>query len=283
MPNIEIKAKCGDFNYARQTAKRLQTDYIGNLHQIDTYFETKEGRLKLREINDIEAQLIPYYKEYSTGPMKSSYSVLPVNDPDNLKHILDKTLGTITVVDKKREVFLINNVRVHLDEVKNLGTFIEFEAVYEENSPSDKEREVAKVSKLMDTFKIQEEDLLDKSYIDYLLHNQPSLEILYLFENDTHIISELKRLDVSSEESPDKRFFWFKFKKESNEVTKLNFISMRNNDEEQERSFEEGQLSFNNFKAVFKSKHEKLSLINQAVSFEGEFKYSIEKYFHSLR
>ena len=168
MPNIEIKAKCNNFGYARETAERLKTDYIGNLHQIDTYFETKEGRLKLREIDGREAQLIPYYKEYSTGPMKSSYSVLPVKDPANLKHILDKTLGTVTVVDKKREVFLIDNVRVHLDEVKDLGTFIEFEAVYEENSASDKEREVARVSELMDTFKIQKDALLDKSYIDYL-------------------------------------------------------------------------------------------------------------------
>ena len=169
MPNIEIKAKCHNIDRARATAQELKTDYIGNLHQIDTYFETKKGRLKLREINDKEAQLIPYYKEYSTGPMKSSYSVLPVDDAVNLKHILDKTLGTVTVVDKEREVFLIDNVRVHLDRVKDLGTFIEFEAVYLESTLEDKEREVERVSKLMEAFQIKEEDLLDKSYIDYLL------------------------------------------------------------------------------------------------------------------
>lgn len=281
MPNIEIKAKCKNLNEAREIAQKLKTDYIGNLHQVDTYFKTKDGRLKLREINDKEAQLIPYYKEYSTGPMKSRYSLLPVNDVDNLKYILDKTLGTITVVDKKREVFLIDNVRVHLDEVKGLGTFIEFEAVYEETSPSDKEREVARVSGLMDIFKIQEKDLLDKSYIDYLLGDKPLLEILYFFENDTHIISEVKRLNVSSEESLDKRFFWLKFEKNSNRLSRLHFVSMSKNKEDEKRDFKEGKLHFNHKEATFNSDSEKLSLIAKDVSFSGEFKIAIEDYFQS--
>ena len=167
MPNIEIKAIYKNLDNARVIAKRLSTDYIGHLHQIDTYFTTSKGRLKLREINGQEAQLIPYSKDYSTGPMKSSYSVLPVDDPENLKSILDKILGTVTIVDKKREVFLINNVRVHLDQVKDLGTFLEFEAVYTDES--EKENEIKKVNELKEQFKIKDQDLLDKSYIDYLM------------------------------------------------------------------------------------------------------------------
>lgn len=282
MPNIEIKAKCNDFDHARETAKRLKTDYIGHLHQIDTYFETKEGRLKLREINNInikEAQLIPYFKEYSAGPMKSSYSVLPVTDPTNLKLILDKTLGTVTVVDKKREVFLIDNVRVHLDKVKNLGTFIEFEAVYEENSPADKEREITRVYELMDTFKIKKNDLLDKSYIDYLLSKKLLLEVLYSFENETHIISELKRVDVSTEESPDKRFVWLKYEKDSGKVSKLSFVSMSKSNEGQERTFKEGKLNFNACEATFISESESLFLLTKNISLIGPFKIAIENYF----
>jgi predicted adenylyl cyclase CyaB len=171
MPNIEIKAKCRDLQKARSIAEKVKTNYAGSLHQVDTYFSTKEGRLKLREINGKDAQLIPYYKEYRIGPMKSSYSVMPVKDPKNLKEILHKILGTITVVDKKREVFLVNNVRIHLDEVKELGSFIEFEAVYKDNTQVEKEIESKKVSELMIVFGIKDEDLLDKSYIDYLLED----------------------------------------------------------------------------------------------------------------
>jgi len=169
MPNIEIKAKYHDLDQAKSIAKKLMTDQLGELHQIDTYYKTENGRLKLREINGKVAQLIPYYKEYTQGPMKSCYSLLPVDNPVELKAILEKILGMLTIVDKKREVYLIGNIRVHLDRVKGLGNFIEFEAVYEENSPDAKSIEMEKVEELMRTFSISEDSLLDKSYIDYLL------------------------------------------------------------------------------------------------------------------
>jgi predicted adenylyl cyclase CyaB len=167
MPNIEIKAICHDLGKARSIADHLKTAYLGHLHQVDTYYETKKGRLKLREINNEKAQLIPYYKDYSFGPMKSNYSLLPVEKIKETKEILNEILGTITIVDKKREVFFIDNIRIHLDQVKDLGSFIEFEAVYDEETESKKFQE-KKVSQLISKFNIAEKDLLDKSYIDYL-------------------------------------------------------------------------------------------------------------------
>ena len=34
-------------------------------------------------------------------------------------------------MDKKREIYFIHNVKFHIDNVKNLGTFIEIEAIDE--------------------------------------------------------------------------------------------------------------------------------------------------------
>jgi adenylate cyclase class IV len=169
MPNIEIKARTRSLTQAREIAERVQTHYLGKLHQIDTYFETKKGRLKLREIDQQSFQLIPYEKDYSSGPMQSDYAVIELNDADLVKNLLDRTLGTIAIVDKRREVFLADNIRIHLDQVQDLGDFVEFEAVYDDRIQGQKEREVEKVNALMDTFQIQAEDLLDRSYIDYLL------------------------------------------------------------------------------------------------------------------
>lgn len=169
MQNIEIKATYKDLNKARGIAENIATAHLGVLHQIDTYFQTKTGRLKLREINGEKAELIPYYKDYSLGPMQSNYSVLPTEEPARLKAILKHILGEFAVVDKKREVFLLDNIRIHLDQVKDLGSFIEFEAIYDDSNPENKTKEINKVNKLMDTFGISQDDLLDKSYIDYLL------------------------------------------------------------------------------------------------------------------
>lgn len=170
MPNIEIKAKVTNLEYARGVAYRLKTDYLGFLHQIDTYYNTKDGRLKFREINDKEFQLIPYKKDYSSGPMRSLYSVLPTDEPKVVKELLDQLLGTLFVIDKRREVFLVGNVRVHLDEVKGLGQFLEFEAVYSEDTAEAKAVEVQKVQELMQEFGVDRADLMDRSYVDYFIN-----------------------------------------------------------------------------------------------------------------
>jgi adenylate cyclase class 2 len=168
MPNIEIKARCNNPQKAQIIAKKYQTEYLGVLHQIDTYFRTQTGRLKLREINGKIAQLIPYKKDYQTGPMKSEYTLLPVADPKVTKELLSALLGVEFVVDKLREVFLIENVRVHLDRVQSLGEFIEFEAVCSSDSEEEFSRQTKKIQELMVTFEIQPKDLLDKSYVDYM-------------------------------------------------------------------------------------------------------------------
>ena len=250
MPNIEIKARCNNLKKALDIVHEIKTDYVGSLHQVDTYYETKEGRLKLREINDIETQLIPYYKEYSTGPMKSSYSVLPVNDKKNLKAILEKILGQVIVVDKQREVFLVDNIRIHLDEVKGLGSFIEFEAVYEENSSLDKEREVKKVDELKDIFQIDDNDLLDKSYIDFFLNKETklilnNLRTLFFFTNDTFSIIEVEKLVVNTNEPPEKRYFWFSYDNEKQKLSYLDFVSMDNEQDYQYRKLGNIDLKFN--------------------------------------
>ena len=53
----------------------------------------------------------------------------PVAAPDELAEALDAALGTVVVVSKRRRLFLWEGVRIHLDEVDGLGSFVEFEAV----------------------------------------------------------------------------------------------------------------------------------------------------------
>src|SRR4051812_32420655 len=129
MPNIEIKAKYTDFDFAKEMAEKLSANFVGRDHQIDTYFHSKSGRLKLRESSLSGGQLVPYMRADQKGPKKSDYMVIPVEDTATCKRLLASVLGVQVVVDKLRDIFLVGNVRVHLDEVKGLGKFFEFEAV----------------------------------------------------------------------------------------------------------------------------------------------------------
>jgi adenylate cyclase, class 2 len=67
-----------------------------------------------------------------------------VDQVAELRAALSSALGIKVVVAKKRSLFLWNEVRIHLDEVKGLGNFIEFEAVA--GYGSDLSREKAHVA-----------------------------------------------------------------------------------------------------------------------------------------
>ncbi|MGH0029817.1 MAG: class IV adenylate cyclase [Myxococcota bacterium] len=161
--NIEIKARCADPSAARAVAERLATRHLGVDQQTDTYFTVPRGRLKLRESSLSGGQLIPYLRPDRPGPRRSDYQVLPVPDPAQLKRTLGEMLGVHKVVKKAREIFLVDNVRIHLDRVEGLGTFLELEAVFDGAASSEAE-ELRKVDALMVELGVGANDLIEGSY-----------------------------------------------------------------------------------------------------------------------
>jgi predicted adenylyl cyclase CyaB len=164
MRNIELKARIADIAAARRTAVSLATEYVGIERQIDTYFHCRNGRLKLREIEGAPAQLISYSRPDAGGPKPSDYDIVAVDDACRFKRLLEASLGIRVVVDKRREIFLCGNTRIHLDEVAGLGTFLEFEAVLEP-SYNDHAGEVH-VDQLAKHFGIAASDLVSGSYCE---------------------------------------------------------------------------------------------------------------------
>jgi adenylate cyclase class 2 len=161
--NIEIKARCADLARAREVARRVATARVGLDHQVDTYFCTRAGRLKLRESSLSGGQLVPYLRPDRAGPKRSDYQVVPVPDAAELKRILGEILGVHRVVAKQREIFLCENVRIHLDRVEKLGDFLELEAVTDGTAAAEAEAR-RKVAWLMEELQIREADLVAVSY-----------------------------------------------------------------------------------------------------------------------
>jgi len=164
--NIELKARVRSLDEARRTAEGLATEYVGVQVQVDTYFHSRAGRLKLREIDETQAQLVWYTRPDGAQSRRSEYHLVPVNDPAGLKNALSAAFGVRSVVRKRREVFLYDNVRIHLDDVAALGHFIEFEAVLSEGM--DDRSGHAVVAFLRQRFGIDTSDLLTTSYGDMI-------------------------------------------------------------------------------------------------------------------
>jgi adenylate cyclase class 2 len=166
LKNIELKARCGDLAAAVASIQTLSLIDTGVQHQIDTYFHVPHGRLKLREIVGVRAELIWYDRSNQAISRKSEYRLTPVSHPAELKASLAAAMGVRGEVVKHRHVLLWHNVRIHLDDVQSLGTFIEFEAVM--TAGEDESTAHARLKQLCEMMKIALVDYLDKSYSDLL-------------------------------------------------------------------------------------------------------------------
>jgi predicted adenylyl cyclase CyaB len=161
--NLELKARCADLARARERARALATEWIGVETQVDTYFATRAGRLKLRESSRSGAQLVPYSRPDAAAPKRSDYQVIPVEDGPGLLRLLSELLGVRRVVHKQREIALFENVRIHLDRVDGLGTFVELEAVWDGGADGLAEQE-RKIAFLREALGIADADLIAGSY-----------------------------------------------------------------------------------------------------------------------
>ena len=162
--NVELKARDPDPARSRTVCVGLGADDRGLLNQRDTYFRAPNGRLKLREDGGLPAELIAYTRADLPGERESAYRIVEIPQPEELRHALAETLGIEIVVDKRRHLFVWENVRIHLDEVEGLGSFIELEAVADPES--DLTQEQQRVQTLRDAFGIAEDDLVALSYSD---------------------------------------------------------------------------------------------------------------------
>ncbi len=162
--NLELKAKDPDPERSLAACESLGAEAAGVLAQRDTYFAAQRGRLKLREENDASAQLIAYERPDGESARESSYLIVPIERPGELKEALESTLGVAAVVAKERRLFLWRGVRIHLDRVEGLGTYVELEAVLGPDLDLDAGRE--RIEALRAALGIEERHLLAGSYAD---------------------------------------------------------------------------------------------------------------------
>lgn len=167
---IEIKARCEQQNNVRQFLKENKAVYNGTDHQIDTYFHVPQGRLKLRKGSG-ENNLIYYKRTDMAGPKNSRVLLYPAGGNSVLGQLLSDALGTLAVVDKKREIYFIDNVKFHIDRVEALGFFIEIEAIDRDgNIGIEKLRQ--QCDYYLNQLGISDDQLVPVSYSDMLLNKK---------------------------------------------------------------------------------------------------------------
>jgi predicted adenylyl cyclase CyaB len=169
--NIEIKAHVRDFAEIRRRAESLSDTPCDVIPQVDTFFKTEKGRLKLRDLGPGRAQLIYYERPDQDGPKRSDYHIASIEDVQNLKRVLELAYGIRGVVKKTRYLYLVGQTRVHLDDVQGLGHFMELEVVMRAGQSDADGQAIAE--DLMQKLGVTKADLLEGAYMD-LIENTSS-------------------------------------------------------------------------------------------------------------
>jgi len=168
--NVEIKTKISPEDKARIAELAAKTGSgPQSLVQVDTFFNTADGRLKLREFADGTAELISYSRSDFAQPRLCNYLRFEVEEPAKMKRMLELSTGIQCVVEKRRDVYFIDQARIHLDEVKDLGLFLEIEVVLR----SDQIEEIGNdiMESLLEQFKVDPGSFLAFSYADMIVEH----------------------------------------------------------------------------------------------------------------
>ena len=163
--NYEFKARINDEQRVRDALKTLNARSIGTDHQVDTYFHVPAGRLKVRE-GRIENALIFYRRSDSRRARQSAVEMMLLPRRNSLRVILARALPTLAVVDKRREIYFVKNVKIHLDRVRQLGKFLEVEAI---SRTGDVKKIRSQARHFQQLFGVTAKDIVAESYSDLIL------------------------------------------------------------------------------------------------------------------
>jgi adenylate cyclase class IV len=144
MQNVEFKAELRDLPLARSIARALGAEPKGTLVQTDTYYtllppapgkrrRIRDTRLKKRETVGAPTQWISYDRENTAAPKLSRFKIY--TEEEAAEKFGPGPHPVRLVVRKSRELLMFDNVRIHLDTVEGLGTFVEFEAMVSPRHP----------------------------------------------------------------------------------------------------------------------------------------------------
>ncbi len=165
---VEIEAKLRGHPNLRRVIERLGGKSLGVVDQEDIYLfhpriEMKDCALRVRiECSNNCKSVKLCYKgpRLTIGMVKQREEIeVHVDDLDKLLGIF-RNLGfeVVATVKKKREIFSLGKVEIHLDDVEELGMFLEIEG----NSRSEIEKVISELG-------LSEKEVERRTYLEMLL------------------------------------------------------------------------------------------------------------------
>lgn len=167
--NLELKVKLKGNEKIKNLLAQIGVRRRNTLKQKDIYYSITGGLLKLRIENGSES-LIFYNRDESGKNRWSEFEYIKF-DGKGGERFFNKIFKIETVVQKRRDLFYYDNTRIHLDNVKSLGNFLELETLVLQGK-SDAQRRFNKIIKLLN---LDQSNQIRKSYRDLMLERKLQL------------------------------------------------------------------------------------------------------------
>ena len=164
--NLELKIELNSIKKIKNILKKIGAEYRGILKQKDIYYAVPKGLLKLRIENGQESLI--YYNRNEKGKARwSDFDYLKFSESGG-ENFFKKLFRIEIAVQKKRELYYYDDTRIHLDNVKSLGNFLELETLVIKGKVNAKKR----FNKIIKLLNLNESDQIRKSYRDLLLESK---------------------------------------------------------------------------------------------------------------
>lgn len=171
---IEIRAKINNFTTFQERFTKLGGIAIKNQNerQMDTYIKHSQDK------NRVIVFRIRRKEKGAILTLKTKSSILekdiawkeiniPISEPDKLEDILmTSCYEYVVLVDKVRDSFRYLDYEINVDNVRDLGYFVEIEYITKEEKNID--REISKMKSILYQLGCAQEDIIEKGYVPLL-------------------------------------------------------------------------------------------------------------------
>ncbi|WP_406655914.1 class IV adenylate cyclase [Methanolobus sp. ZRKC2] len=170
MIEIEVKARA-DHEQAKELLFGMGAEFLGVQHHCDTYFNaphrdfaSTDEALRIRSVNGRSVMTYKGKKLDTISKTREEFET-PVDGANSRSILLALGFYESGIVRKTREIFSYEKLIICLDNVKDIGEFIEVEITAE----SDVELHTKRIFAFLEKFGIGEEDSIRTSYLEMML------------------------------------------------------------------------------------------------------------------
>jgi adenylate cyclase class IV len=127
MQNIDYKCELRDPELVRAILRKRGAMLVGDAQHDDTYYRVPDGRLKRRAARGEPVEWIVYHRSDRALPRISRFTIY--SEDQLYERYGRRSLPEWVRFTKRREVWLLDGVRVHVDHIDGLGWFLEIDAL----------------------------------------------------------------------------------------------------------------------------------------------------------